>query len=63
MAFTTHRVTGNMNVIDWNVCAKEWPRLQGLRFHHLGPRLIVDILICIIPLRILVVSQGNLLLD
>ena len=34
-----------MNIIDWNVCAKEWPHLQGLRFHHLGPRAIVDILI------------------
>jgi len=37
--------TGNMNIIDWNVCAKEWPHLQGLRFHHLGPRPIVDNLI------------------
>jgi len=45
MAFTTQRVTVNMNVIDWNVCAKEWSHLQGLRFHHLGPRPIVDILI------------------
>ena len=24
-AFTTHRITDNINVIDWNVCAKEWP--------------------------------------
>ena len=48
-----------MNVIDWNVCAKEWPRLQGLRFHHLGPSSIVDILICTIPLRILVVSRAT----
>ena len=39
-AFRTHRVTGNMHVIDWNVCAREWLHLKGLRFHHLGQLLI-----------------------
>ena len=44
-AFTTHRATGNMNVIDWNVCSQKWSHLKGLKFHNLGPRPIVDILI------------------
>ena len=44
-AFTTTRVTGNMNVIDWNMCAREWPHLEGLNFPQLGPRSIVDLLI------------------
>ena len=35
-AFTTTRVTGNMNVIDWNMYAREWPH---------GPRPIVYLLI------------------
>ena len=37
-AFTTNRVTGNMNVIDWNTCSREWPHLKGLNFPQLGPR-------------------------
>lgn len=44
-AFTTNRVTGNMNVIDWNTHAKEWSHLKGLKFHQLGTRPIVDLLI------------------
>ena len=45
-AFTTHRVTRNMNVIDWNVCSQKWSHLKlGLKFHNLGSRPIVDILI------------------
>ena len=44
-AFTTNRVTGNMNVIDWNTCSREWPHLKGLNFPQLGPRPIVDLLI------------------
>ena len=34
-----------MNVIDWNMCAREWPHLKGLNFPQLGPRPIVDLLI------------------
>ena len=34
-----------MNVIDWNTCSREWSHLKGLRFHHLGPQPIVDLLI------------------
>ena len=44
-AFTANRVTGNMNVIDWNTCSREWSHLKGLKFHQLGPRPIVDLLI------------------
>ena len=28
-AFTTTRATGNMSVIEWNMCAIEWPHLKG----------------------------------
>ena len=34
-----------MNVIDWNMCAREWPHLKGLNFPQLGLRPIVDLLI------------------
>ena len=44
-AFTTKQVTGNMDVVDWNSCAKEWSHLKGLPFPKMGPRPIVDILI------------------
>jgi len=44
-AFTTKKVTGNMSVVDWNSCAKEWSHLKGLHFPKMGPRPIVDILI------------------
>ena len=43
--FTTNRVTGNMSVIDWNICAGEWPHLKGLRFPQLRPQPIVNLLI------------------
>ena len=36
-AYTANRITGNMNVIDWNTCSRECSHLKGLRFHHLGP--------------------------
>ena len=44
-AFTATRVTGNMKVVDWKVCAEKWPHLQGLQFHRMGPRPIVEVLI------------------
>ena len=44
-AFTANRVTGNMRVIDWNICAKMWPHLKGLPFHKLGLTSTVDVLI------------------
>ena len=45
IAFTTNRVTGNMGVTDWSRCAEQWPHLQGIAFHQLGSRPIVDLLI------------------
>ena len=44
-AFTANRVTGNMNVTDWNTCAKMWPHLKGLPFYKLGSTSTVDVLI------------------
>ena len=36
-AYTANRVTGNMNVSDWNTCSRECSHLKGLRFYRLGP--------------------------
>ena len=44
-AFTTKRDTGNMRVTDWSRCAERWPHLKETRFHQLGSRPIVDLLI------------------
>ena len=44
-AFTTGKVTGNMKAMDWTTCVDRWPHLRGLKFHKLGPRPIVDMLI------------------
>ena len=32
-----NRVIGDMKAIDWSMCAREWPHLQYLEFHKLGP--------------------------
>ena len=34
-----------MRVVDWSRCAEQWPHLQGIAFHQLGSRPIVDLLI------------------
>jgi len=44
-ALTTGKVTGNMRAVDWTTCADEWPHLRNIKFHKLGPRPIVDMLI------------------
>ena len=44
-AFTANRVTGNMRVSDWNICAKMWPHLKRLPFHKLGPTSTVNVLV------------------
>ena len=44
-AYTTNRVTGDMRVIDWNEHSSNWPHLQGIKFHKISSRPIVDILI------------------
>jgi len=44
-ALTTNRVAGSMKATDWGTCAKQWPHLQGITFHQLESRPIVDLLI------------------
>ena len=44
-ALTTVKVKGNMRAMDWTTCADEWPHLRNIKFHKLGPRPIVDMLI------------------
>ena len=44
-AFTTKRDAGNMRITDWSRCAERWPHLKETRFHQLGSRPIVDLLI------------------
>ena len=34
-----------MRVTDWSTCAERWPHLKETRFHQLGSRPIVDLLI------------------
>ena len=44
-AHTTNRVTGEMQVINWNKHRDKWPHLQNIKFPSCGSRPIVDILI------------------
>ena len=44
-AYTTNRVTGDMNVIDWNEYRKKWPYLRDIKFPLNAKRPIVDVLI------------------
>ena len=44
-AYTTNRVTGDMNVIDWNEYRKKWPYLRDVKFPLNAKRPIVDVLI------------------
>ena len=44
-AYTTERVTGNMQVVDWSKMSTKWEHLQGIKFPSAGPRPIVDLLI------------------
>ena len=43
--YTTERVTGNMQVVDWSKMSTRWKHLQGIKFPSAGPRPIVDLLI------------------
>ena len=43
-AYTTERVTGNMQVVDWSKMSTKWEHLQGIKFPLAGPRPIVDLL-------------------
>ena len=44
-AYTANRVTGNLNVVDWNNYKKRWPYLEKLDFPQNTSRPIVNILI------------------
>ena len=44
-AYTTERVTGNMQVLNWNLYKTKWKHLECIKFPQLGPRPIVDLLI------------------
>ena len=44
-AYTTERVTGNMEVINWRQYQSKWIHLQGIEFPQVGPRTTVDLLI------------------
>ena len=43
-AYTTNRVTGDMNVVHWNKFSKEWKHLKGINFPKVSSRLIVDVI-------------------
>ena len=43
-AFTTERVAGNLEAIDWRKHANKWPHLRGIQFPKPGPHPLVDIL-------------------
>ena len=44
-AFTTTRVTGNMEEINWSEHANMWDYLKEIKFPNIGPRPTVDLLI------------------
>ncbi|CAC5373894.1 unnamed protein product [Mytilus coruscus] len=45
VAFTTNRVTGSLQPVDWKQHAWKWEHLAGIKFPNLGQRLTVDMLI------------------
>ena len=44
-AYTTERVTGNMEVVNWRWYQSKWKHLQGIEFPQVGPRTTVDLFI------------------
>ena len=44
-AYTTERVTGNMQAVDGNLYKAKWKHLKGTKFPQVGPRPIVDLLV------------------
>jgi ribonuclease HI len=44
-ALTTKRVTGDLQVVDWQQCGKEWDHLRNIKFPNIGRRHKVDLLI------------------
>ena len=45
--FTTEKVTGTLEAIDWGRYAHNWPHLRGIQFPEPGPHPLVDILIAV----------------
>ncbi|CAG2212808.1 unnamed protein product [Mytilus edulis] len=45
VAFTTNRVTGSLQPVDWKQHARKWDHLAGIKFPNLGKRPTVDMLI------------------
>ena len=44
-AYTTERVTGHMQVVDWSLYKSKWKHLKGIKFPQERHRPIVDLLI------------------
>ncbi|XP_048239844.1 uncharacterized protein LOC124124713 isoform X1 [Haliotis rufescens] len=44
-ALTTTRVTGDLQMIDWQKCRHRWSHLKNISFPHIGRRPIIDLLI------------------
>ena len=44
-AFTTEKVTGDMEVINWNEYVEKWEQLAGKQFPKIGPNPLIDLLI------------------
>ena len=44
-AYTTERVIGNMQVLNWNLYKTKWKHSERIKFPQVGPRPIVDLLI------------------
>ncbi|CAG2212936.1 unnamed protein product [Mytilus edulis] len=45
VTFTTNRVTGSLQPVDWKQHARKWDHLAGIKFPNLGKRPTVDMLI------------------
>ena len=41
-AYTTEKVTGNMQVIDWRKCQTKWKHLKGIEFPQVSPKTTVE---------------------
>ena len=44
-AYTTERVTGHMQVVDWSLYKSKWKHFKGIKFPQVGHRPIVHLLI------------------
>ncbi|PFX22389.1 hypothetical protein AWC38_SpisGene13097 [Stylophora pistillata] len=44
-AYTAERVTGNIQVVNWNLYKYKWKHLKSIKFPRVGPRPIDDLLI------------------